>query len=161
MGGLRLPLRSSSRRSVTECGAWLDSTPRWIRSRAVGRGAGGSVPKAKRALEQQAGACSRGAGAGGSCHQDLSAEQTASRAATAQLRVRWCWGPSILGPGSSPSVEVTSDTTHHKCPELLSQTRRDPSDAHCGDVKWALALGSEVWAPVLAPGLRSLVLWDQ
>ena len=92
-------------------------------------GDGGSVPKARRTLGQQA-----GAGAGASCHQDLSAEQIASRAASAQLRVGWCWGPSILGPGSSPSVEVPSGTTHHKCPELLSQTQRDPSDAHCGDV---------------------------
>ena len=74
-------------------------------------------------------------GPGASCHQDLSAEQTASGAAAAQVRVGWCWGPSILGPGSSPFVEVTSDTTHHKCPELLIQARQDPSDVCCGDVK--------------------------
>lgn len=102
-----------------------------------GRGVGGGWFLRQREQESSRQECvPREQGPGGSCCQDLSVEQTASGAAAAQLRVGWCWGPSIIGPGSLPFVEVTtSDITHHKCPELLIQTRQDPSDVHCGDVK--------------------------
>lgn len=114
---------------------WIQS-PGGLGAGQWGRGLVGVVLKAKRTRKQQA-EVFPGQGPGGSCRSDLNVEQTANlKPAAAQLRVGWCWGPSIIGPGSSLFVEVTtSDITHHKCPELLIQTQQDPSDVHCGDVK--------------------------
>lgn len=148
---------------------WLNVEHGWIQSQVdweQGSGAGGwwGVVLGQRNRRSRRQECVPGSrGQGDLAVQDLSIEQTAS---DGQQLPSWEWG----GAGD-PVLLVRvlrlcggSYQWHYppqKCPELLIQTQQDPSDVHCGDVKWALALESEVWAPILAPGLRSLVLWDK